>query len=164
MGGMTELPTGTFYAQRIRDLGEAFASTIESLDGATFHHRPAPEAWSVAEISGHVAEAPLTFATQAALLASQPGMALGRNLDDPGRLAAVAKLGDATPAEAAMMVRHNTSQAAGIVEALGLDALAASGVRVATGETFSARQMIEVNIVEHVGGHVDEVRRVAGSQ
>lgn len=149
------------YAARVRELGEQFATAVAPLDRERFHRRPAPDAWSIAEISGHMAEGPLTFATQARALAENPGMPLGRNLDDPGRLAAIARLGNATPAQAAAMIRECSANAAVLIESIDDKGLDASGVRVANGERFSARQVVEALVIEHLEGHLAEVRKLA---
>jgi hypothetical protein len=86
----------TFSAERIAELiaeieqaGEAYASFVQTLSEQQFRRRPAPSEWTAAEITGHVSEAPVTFATHARVLAEQGGGPAGRAPDDPGRLAAV---------------------------------------------------------------------------
>jgi DinB superfamily len=81
--------------------GEEYAQFIEGQSPEAFHRRPGPDEWTAAELTGHVSEFPATFADQARRLASSPGAPLGRTLDDPGRLAALARLAGAGPPEAA---------------------------------------------------------------
>jgi hypothetical protein len=89
----------------IEQAGEAYASFVETLSEEQFHHRPAPNEWSAAEITGHVSEAPLTFSNHARRLALEGGGRAGRPPEDPGRLAAVERLADRGPKEGADLVR-----------------------------------------------------------
>ena len=142
---------------RIRELGEFIASAVESMTPAAFHARSGPDAWSAAEVAGHASEFPVTFATQALALSNSPGMKLGRQLDDPGRLAAVARLGDATPAQAAEMVREATRQSAALVEQITPVGWDVAGTRLVNGEPFTVRQVIEMLIVDHLAGHLAQL-------
>ena len=142
---------------RIRELGETIASAVETMTPAAFHARTAPDAWSAAEVAGHASEFPVTFARQALALSKSPGMMLGRQLDDPGRLAAVARLGDATPAQAAAMVRGATQESAALIEQIAPEGWDAAGTRVVNGEPFTVRQVIEMLIVGHLSGHLAQL-------
>lgn len=124
---------------------------------AAFHVRSGPDTWSAAEIAGHASEFPVTFAGQALALSKSPGMTLGRQLDDPGRLAAVARLGNATPAQAADMVRETARQAAALVEQITPAGWAVAGTRVVNGEAFTVRQVIEMLIVGHLAAHLAQL-------
>src|SRR5256885_1980215 len=84
-----------------RQAGEAYASFVEVLSEEQFRRRPAPDEWTAAEITGHVSEAPLTFANHARRLAAEGGGKAGRPPEDPGRLAAVARLANRGPKEGA---------------------------------------------------------------
>src|SRR5207248_1449197 len=96
----------------IEQAGEDYARFIEVQSPEAFHRRPAPEEWTAAELTGHVAEFPVTFSEQARRVSESPGPQLGRSLDDPGRLAAVEKLAGAGPVEAAAAVRGGLRPAA----------------------------------------------------
>src|SRR5438067_8437519 len=102
----------------IEQAGEDYARFIEVQSPEAFHRRPAPEEWTAAELTGHVAESPVTFSAQALKLSRGPGSQLGRSLDDPGRLAAVEKLAGAGPVEAAAAVRSGVKEAAGSLRAI----------------------------------------------
>src|SRR5262249_382183 len=98
--------TMTLTPERIAELiaeieqaGQASGSFVQTLSEEQFRRRPAPSEWTAAEITGHVSEAPVTFATHARVLAEQGGGPAGRAPDDPGRLAAVARLADRGPKE-----------------------------------------------------------------
>src|SRR3954453_6061482 len=90
-GRSTMTSTSELIAE-IEQVGEAYASFVQTLSEQQFRQRPDPNEWTVAEITGHVSEAPLTFANHARVLAEQGGGPAGRPPEDPGRLAAVARL------------------------------------------------------------------------
>jgi DinB superfamily len=144
--------------QRIRDLGESIAAVIEGLGDEAFHARATPEGWSAAEVTGHASEFPVTFATQAVALARTPGLRLGRTLTDPGRLAAAARLGDATPQQAATIVRDSAVESARLVETIPADGWDAVGIRVMNGERFAVREVVEELIIRHLEGHLAQIR------
>ena len=143
---------------RVRELGESFAAAIEAMSAEALHARSAPDAWSAAEIAGHASEFPVTFATQAVALAKTPGLRLGRNLDDPGRLAAAARLGDATPERAANVMREAAAESARLVASIPEEGWSATGVRVMNGERFSVGQVVEELIIGHMESHLRQLR------
>src|SRR4051812_24613984 len=118
----------------VEQAGEEYAGYIEGQTEAAFHHRPAAEEWTAAELTGHVAEFPGTFSRRAGRLAETPGLALGRGLDDPGRLAAVEKLAGAGPAEAAAMVREGVRQAAAMLREISSEGWQVVGQHRSEGE------------------------------
>jgi hypothetical protein len=146
----------------IEQAGEAFASFVAGQPLAAFHRRPAPQEWSAAELSGHVAEFPATFSLQAKRLAEQPGLSLGRELDDPGRLAAVDKLAGAGPAEAAAMVRDTVRQATATLRQIPDSGWQVEGTHIRYG-TFTARQIVERFVLEHLRTHLEQARAAVAS-
>ncbi|MCC6176650.1 MAG: DinB family protein [Chloroflexi bacterium] len=144
----------------IRQAGEAYASFVETLDQEQFHRRPGPEEWSAAEITGHVAEAPATFARHAARLASHPGETIGRAPDDPGRLAAVARLGNAGPKEGAQLVRDGISEACAILETIPEEGWQVRGQNPRLGEP-TVLEFVRGVALDHVRGHLDQARAAA---
>src|SRR5688572_33403330 len=95
--------TAELIAQ-IEQAGEAYARFVETLSEEQFRRRPDPDEWTAAEITGHVSEAPLTFANHARRLAEEGGGQAGRPPDDPRRLAAVAMLDDGGPMDGGDLV------------------------------------------------------------
>lgn len=138
--------------------GEAFATFIEGLDEASFRRRPAEAAWSAAELAGHVSEFPRTFALDAARLAANPGAGVGRNLDDEGRLAALGRIGDRSPAEAAELVREAIAAASAVLGAIPGDGWAVEGVRVVNGEVIAVSKLIETFVAGHLALHLKQAQ------
>jgi hypothetical protein len=158
----------TFSAERIAELiaeieqaGEAYASFVQTLSEQQFRRRPAPSEWTAAEITGHVSEAPVTFATHARVLAEQGGGPAGRAPDDPGRLAAVARLADRGPKEGAELVREGIREACEILRALPEGGWEVMGQHARNGP-MSVRSMVESFILSHVRGHLRQAKEAAG--
>lgn len=137
---------------------EAFASFIEALSPQAFHRRSGPETWTIAEITGHVSEFPLTFAAAAARIAAEPGIAVGRAQDDEGRLAALERVGGRTPAEAAAFVRQTGDEALALLRPLAGADWNAAGKRANDGEPMTVRAIVGVIIVQHLGDHLRQAR------
>jgi hypothetical protein len=145
----------------IEQAGEAYARFVQGLSEEQFRRRPAPDEWTAAEITGHVSEAPVTFATQARLLVERGGGPTGRALDEPGRLAAVARLADRGPKEGAEIVRAGIREACEILRALPEAGWAVMGQHPRNGP-MSVRSMVEAFILNHVRGHLRQAREAAG--
>ena len=145
----------------LEQAGEEFARFVEGLPPEAFHRRPGPDDWTAAEVTGHVSEAPVTFAAHVRRVAETPGAAVGRPPEDPGRLAAVARLGDAGPAEGAQLVRRGVREACAILRAIPAAGWQARGVHSRLGE-LTVTELVRLSIVEHVRGHVAQAREAAG--
>lgn len=143
---------------RIRAAGEAFAVFLGGVSEASFRATPGGDEWSIAELAGHAAEFPVTFAGQCARLAASPGLALGRQLDDPGRLAALRQMEGAGPAEAAARVRAATGRTAMTLDAIPPAGWDAAGTRVVNGEPITVRLVVERFIAGHLEGHLQQAR------
>ena len=147
----------------LEQAGEDYARFIEAQSPEAFQRRPAPEEWTAAELTGHVAEFPATFSEQARRVAESPGLQLGRSLDDPGRLAAVAKLAGAGPAEAAAMVRSGVQQAASTLRGIPAAGWEAKGQHRSLGE-MSVAEVVERFIVCHLREHLRQARATVGAK
>ena len=145
----------------IEQAGEEYARFIETQADEPFHRRPGLDEWTAAELTGHVAEFPTTFADQARRLADAPGSPLGRALDDPGRLAAVARLAGVGPAEAAAQVRETVRRAAETLRAIPPDGWQARGQH-RTGE-LTVAEVVERFIATHLRDHLAQARAAVGS-
>lgn len=141
----------------IQQLAEAYARFIEGQSEAAFHFRPGAEEWTAAELTGHVAEFPVTFSAQALRLSTSPGVQLGRSLDDPGRLAAVARLAGAGPAAAAGEVRQGARQAVETLRQITPDGWQAQGQHPRLG-AVTVEQVVEQFIVNHLREHIGQAR------
>jgi hypothetical protein len=145
----------------LEQAGEDYARFIEVQSPEAFHRRPAPEEWTAAELTGHVAEFPVTFSEQARRVSERPGLQLGRSLDDPGRLAAVQKLAGAGPVEAAAAVRSGIRQAANSLGGISEAGWRAKGQHSRLGE-ISAREVVEHFILDHLREHLKQAQAAAG--
>lgn len=150
--------TSTELIDLIAVRGEAFATFIEGLDDASFRRRPAEDAWSAAELAGHVSEFPRTFALDAARLAANPGAGVGRNLDDEGRLAALGRIGDRSPAAAAELVREAIGEASTVLGTIPADGWEVEGVRVANGEAIAVSKLVDTFVVGHLALHLKQAQ------
>ena len=154
------MPTSMELLTGLEETGEAFASFLETQSTEAIRRRPDSEAWSAAQLAGHVAELLPYWADQAHRVADRPGLPLGRNADDPGRLAGVTKLDDASPSEAAAAVRDGVRQAVGILGAIPPAGWQARG-RHQSGE-MTAAEVVERFIVRHIPEHLDQARAAVG--
>jgi hypothetical protein len=145
----------------IERAGAEFAGFVESLSDEQFHRRPAPEEWSAAEITGHMSEAPLTFAKHAQRVAAEPGAAIGRPPDDPGRLSAVERLAGRGPKDGAQLVRDGFRDACVILRALSEEGWQATGKSPRLGDV-TMLEFIEDVVLKHVQGHLRQAKDAAG--
>ena len=152
--------SGELIAQ-IDQVGEEYARFVEGLPPDAFHRRPGPDDWSAAEVTGHVSEAPVTFATHARRVAETPGATVGRPPEDPDRLAAVARLGNAGPAEGADLVRQGIREACDTLRGIPTEGWQARGKHPRLGEPTVAL-MVQKSILEHLRGHLAQAREAAG--
>jgi hypothetical protein len=152
---------GDLIAQ-IEDVGSELTSFLEGLSPEAFYREPEGENWSVAEIAGHVSEAPLTFARQAALLAAEPGRTVGRQLEDDERLQGVESLLSVTPAAAARTFQANLREAAAILRTIPDESWQVQGTHARFGP-MSVQQLVETVILEHLRGHLEQAREAAAA-
>jgi hypothetical protein len=137
--------------------GEQYAEFIEAQTLEAFHFRPGPDEWSAAEITGHVAEFPATFSEQARRLSEQPGLQLGRSLDDPGRVEAVKKLAGAEPLEAAALVRSTVQSALGSLQSIEPAGWQVKGQHRTYGE-MTVQQIVQRFVADHLRTHLEQAR------
>jgi hypothetical protein len=142
----------------LEEAGEAFARLIEGLSPAEFGYRASADDWSPAELAGHVSEFPETFSLQAVHLAQHPGADVHRSQDDPGRLAAIARLQGAGPAEAAALVRQTIADACARLRTIAPGGWESTGRRVVNGEVVTTRQLVEYIVLGHVRMHLAQAR------
>jgi hypothetical protein len=145
----------------IEQAGEAYASFVAALSEEQFRRRPAPDEWTAAEITGHVSESPLTFANHAKRLAEQGGGQSGRAPDDPGRLAAVARLADRGPKEGADLVREGIRETCAILRGIPEAGWSVISAHSRLGPT-SVRGLVESSVLEHLRGHLRQAKEAAG--
>jgi hypothetical protein len=141
----------------IEQLGEAYASFVEALTEEQFRRRPDPDEWTAAEITGHVSEAPLTFANHAKRLADEGAGKVGRPPEDPDRLAAVTRLADRGPKEGAALVREGVRDACAVLRAIPEAGWAVEGDHSRLGK-LSVRGLVESSIRDHLQGHLEQAQ------
>jgi hypothetical protein len=156
------MTTTTELIAEVEQAGEAYASFVETLSEAQFRRRTAPDEWTAAEITGHVSEAPLTFAQHALKLAEQGGGPAGRAPDDPGRLAAVARLADRGPREGADLVREGVRDACTLLRRIPEAGWAVVAAHSRLGPT-SVRGLVESSVLQHLRGHLRQAKEAAGT-
>jgi alkanesulfonate monooxygenase SsuD/methylene tetrahydromethanopterin reductase-like flavin-dependent oxidoreductase (luciferase family) len=142
--------------------GEEYASFIEAQSNSDFHSRPGPEDWSAAEMTGHLAEALVTFSEQAQQVSQQAGMVIGRDPDDPGRLAAVGTFAQATPAEAAAAVRDAVRLAASTLRQIPPEGWERTAQHRRYGEV-KVSEIVERFLIAHCGNHLAQARTAVAS-
>jgi DinB superfamily len=145
----------------IEQAGEEYARFVETLSEAQFRRRPDPNEWTAAEITGHVSEAPLTFANHARRLAVEGGGQAGRPPDDPGRLAAVARLADRGPKEGADLVREGVRGACAVLREIAEYGWSVEGSHTRMGQ-MTVRGLVEASVLEHLRGHLRQAKEAAG--
>ena len=158
--GSTAARTSVELIELVAQAGEAYAVFIESLSEVAFRHRPANE-WSAAEITGHVAEFPLTKAEQVQQVAANPGMEVGRPRDDPDRVEALARLVEAGPAEAAAAVRATVQRAVATLRRLPPEGWSVTAEHSRMG-TVTVLAMMQRSL-QHMGEHLEQARLAAGA-
>ena len=145
----------------IEQVGEAFARFVEALSEEQFRRRPDPNEWSAAEITGHVSEAPATFAKHALKLAVEGGGPAGRPPSDPDRLAAVKRLADRGPRDGAALVREGIREACALLRQIEPDGWSVEGAHMRLG-TITVRGLTESSVLEHLQGHLQQAKEAAG--
>lgn len=140
----------------IEEAGEQYARLVEAMSADDFRRPRGDGEWTVAEVTGHVAESPATIAGWAKRIVERPGAAFGRSLDDPDRLAAVASLADGSPAAAAAAVRDCVRRAVATLRALPDEGWQAKGAHARFGE-FAVAGIVERFILQHLREHIEQV-------
>ena len=145
----------------IEQLGDEYARFVETLSEEQFRRRPAPDEWTAAEITGHVSEAPLTFARHAKQLADAGGGPAGRAPSDPGRLAAVERLANRGPKEGADLVREGVRDACDILRSIPEAGWSVEAAHTRLGRV-TVRAITESSVRDHLAGHLRQAKEAAG--
>ena len=156
---MTSNSTAELIAQ-IEQVAEGYARFVEALTEEQFRRRPDPNEWTVAEITGHVSEAPLTFSTHARRLALEGGGKAGRPPEDPGRLAAVARLADRGPKEGADLVRMGVREACAVLRSIPEEGWSVEGDHIREGK-LTVRSLVQSSLLDHLHGHLQQAKEAA---
>lgn len=146
----------------VEQAGQEYADWVETLTDEQFRRRPAPNEWTAAEITGHVSEAPLTFARHALRLAREGGGKAGRPPSDPDRMAAVARLADRDAREGAKLVREGVAEACAVLRQIPADGWDTLGEHLRMGQ-LSVRGLVEAAVLEHIQGHLRQAKEASGA-
>ena len=147
---------------RLEAKAAEFAAFVASVPPAAFT-ASSGDAWSIAEITGHAAEFPATFAAHALRLSQNPGATVGRFEDDSERLAAINRLAGRGPGEAADLVLATAREAAAALRTIPNAGWQVEGTRVVNSEQLTVRTLIERFVVGHLGLHLAQAREAAGT-
>jgi hypothetical protein len=143
--------------EELEKTGEEYARFIETQSNSDFHHRTEPEDWSAAEITGHLAEALVTFSERALQVSREPGLALGRDPNDPARLAGARMFDEATPEEAAAKLREAVGRAVAALRQIPPEGWTATAQHRSYGE-IQVGEIVERMLVAHCGNHLAQAR------
>ncbi len=151
---------GVKLVAAVEAAAQAFASFVAGLSDEQFHRRPAEGEWSAAEITGHVSEAPLTFAQHAQRVVAAGGGEVGRPPDDPGRLSAVERLAGRGPQDGAELVLAGAAEACTVMRGFSEADLALRVRNARLGEPTVSEFLWSV-AVEHLRGHLRQAQEAA---
>jgi hypothetical protein len=157
---MAQEERGTSLVAALEQAAQDYAAFVAGLSDDQFHRRPAEGEWSAAEITGHVSEAPLTFAKHAQRVVAAGGGEVGRPPDDPGRLSAVARLAGRGPQDGAQLVRDGAAEACGILRGFSEADLNVRVRNARLGEPTVYEFLWSVT-VEHLRGHLRQAQAAA---
>lgn len=114
------------------------------------------DGWSAANIAGHMAEAMPYWAVTARNLSTQPGAAVGRALDAPERLGAVA-LGDRlSPGEATDEIERAAAEAATAIRSISPEGWNTM-LQHRTSGSMTAGELVERLVVAHAREHLGQM-------
>jgi DinB family protein len=136
-------------------LNDELIGSLDWVPEEAWSKRSGPDAWSAAEIIGHVIELEPYWARQAALLAERPGSAVGRGLEDPERLAGPAQGISTPPKEARTRIAQAGEETAEILRKIPDSAFAVTGTW--RDAPISLAELLQRHLVDHVRDHLEQV-------
>lgn len=153
------MATGAELAARIRAQGDHLLRLLASIEESAWTRRTDAEAWTAAEVTGHVIEMLPYWSAKGALLRNDPTAPYGRELDDPDRLAGPG-LGETLGiGEARRRVAEEVASASAFLESLTAAELATPITHTdGTPETIGI--MVERAMATHLEGHVGQLREL----
>lgn len=149
------------YAERVEAQVDELVRMIAAASEERWHHRPAAEEWSAAEICGHLVEMMPYWAATAQELAASPGMAFGRDEQDPRRIGGVTQGAGSGVHDTVEQIRAAATTACRTIRALPDDAWRREGRSVTRGP-MSVEAIIDTLLCGHLEGHVEQVRHALG--
>lgn len=146
--------------QSIQKLATEITQTVVELPEEALRWKPTADAWSIAEILGHVEEAMPYWAAEIQRVAANPGTEWGRNHQNESRLAAVA----ATPQRSIGDLIAGVAKAANAVAEV-LRKLNEQDLQIESpsrNPPWGVKPMsfaLDHLIVSHLRGHRDQIKR-----
>jgi hypothetical protein len=141
-----------------RRLDEALVAAAEAFDPSRLGHAPDGE-WSAAQVLAHLGEFPRFFADELRRWRADPSAVVGRTVEHPVRLAAVASPAGAL-ADLLAGMRAAFAELDGALALLGDDDVEAKTENVKYGpEPLSA--FLDRYVLGHKAGHLDQLRALA---
>jgi uncharacterized damage-inducible protein DinB len=146
--------------QSIQELANEITQTVVELPEDALRWKPAADAWSIAEILGHIEEAMPYWAAEIQRVVANPGTEWGRNHQNESRLAAVA----ATPRRSVGDLIAGVAKAGNTVAAV-LRRLNEQDLQIESpsgNPRWGIKPMsfvLDHLIVSHLRGHRDQIKR-----
>jgi hypothetical protein len=131
-------------------------SEIDATDPEALNAAPAPGEWCLAELYAHLGEFPSFFAEQLRQWLADAETQIGREIDHPGRLAAIAD-SERSLAALAVSVRSAFNDMAEALELLKDSDIVASTNNVKYGSEPMI-QFLDRYLVGHKAAHLEQVR------
>lgn len=157
---MTTHP-GMADAERLEAMADELAAQLSALPEASFTRRAADGAWTAAEVVAHMTEMLPYWTLAAASVAADPGRPIGRELDDPDRVGAVAAANTIPRAEALAHLRQAAHEAAASIRAHDERAWSAQGKHYTRGP-LTVADTIRTLVMEHAGIHCRQALEATG--
>jgi len=153
---------GDRLAQLIEAVDQVNRRLLEALDAVPpelFDRPPAPNEWSVAQVIGHALESQDFWVGQLERLLTEERPAIGRRTDAERqrRTHGFTDGRPRTPDEARTRLRQVAEQTRSRLSRLPAEVLDRTALHPDRGE-ISGAQLIEYLLVEHLSGHVEQVR------
>jgi len=141
----------------------ALLAALEAADNHTLYHRPTADAWTLAEVLVHLAEAREFFAAETEKVLATPGVAMGRTMAHPGRLQNVAENGRNPPELIHEKLSRSHARVMALLEGMTDSQLPLTGEHVKFG-TQTLGYFIGHFIVEHDQAHLQEAQALIGGE
>lgn len=145
------------YVERVEAQVDELVRIIVAASDERWCRRPSQDAWTGAEVCGHVIEMLPFWAAQAQEIAANPGMRYGRDEQDPRRISGIAGGAALGRHDAVEGLRAAVATTCRTLRTLPDSAWTAEGVS-ATGGRETVGAMIERALARHLEAHVEQVR------
>ncbi|MGD9894098.1 MAG: DinB family protein [Dehalococcoidia bacterium] len=159
---MTDIRPGMTDAERLEATVDELAARLTALPEASFTQRTQSDAWTAAEVVGHMTELLPYWAGVAVSVAAAPGTPFGRTLDDPDRVGAVAAANEVARGESLAHLRHATHEAAQAIRAFDATQWDSAGMHPTNG-SMTVGAIVQQLIVDHAIAHTHQALVAAGA-